>query len=106
MTKEKDDLSLFGLCFHGEYVEIVTSLYQKNIEGDETGVIDQTLPIVLKGYILDMDDEYYYLGNTPEEISKAVKKEAVKYIEIISEQNVFDQILEDFPTPGTKEEQN
>lgn len=103
MDKEQD---LFYLTFIDEFVEILIPIYQKNIEGDENGVSDQTLPLVIQGYIIDMDHNRIYLGDTPEEITHSLFRDDAKLIRIIKETNPYDDILEHMPTPENKEEEN
>ena len=100
--KKEETTSLFHLSFVGELVEILMPLYRKNVQGNEEGIMDQTIPIVVQGYILDADDEFLYLGDTPEEITKGIKREDVRYIEVIKEANPYDEVLDNMPTPNGK----
>ncbi len=62
--------------------------------------------IKVQGFILDMDDEFYYLGNTPEEIVRAVKRENVVYIEILNPDNEYRAILDEMEVPKDEAEKN
>lgn len=109
MIKKKKDTGftdLFMTNFVGEYVEMLCNFYERHAFQNEEGAADDTFPSVVNGYILDMDDEYYYMGNTPEFVHKAIKKSQVRYIEVVQEQSVYDKILDDMHTPNRKEEEN
>lgn len=88
----------FKSIFIGEYVEILTK-----IAVYEDG---EALPLVIHGYILEIDDNLVYLGDTPLEIKSAVKREDIGYIEITEPMNIFEEILEQFPIPENKHEEN
>lgn len=105
MSSEKNP-SLFHLTFIGEYVEILTCFYQKHIEGNQDSISEQTVPIVIQGYILDIDDEFYYIGNNPSEVVRAIRKQDARAFEILQPKNVFDEILEHMPVPENKDSEN
>jgi len=94
-----DKEEIFNLIFIGEYVEIVTKLSQRKVQGDEDGVSDETLPLVLVGYVLDRDDEFLYMGDTPDQIVGGIKRCDISYIKIIQEQNPYDEIMDSTPDP-------
>ena len=73
MTKKKS--TVFYDSFIGEYV-IVFLRDNKNMEA-------------LTGYLLDMDDSYYLLGQTPDQISQAIKIEDVKYVTVTDPSEVI-----------------
>lgn len=102
-TKEPD---LFHLTFIGEFVEILTPIYQKKIQGNEDGVSDETIPIVIQGYILDMDADRLYLGDSPEEITQSVLKVDARIIRIVKVANPYDEILDSLDAPSKKESIN
>lgn len=104
--KKKSEPSLFHLTFIGEFVEILTPMYQKKIQGNEEGVTDETIPIVIQGFILDMDDERLYLGDSPEEITQAVMKSDARIIRIVKANNPYDEILDSLDAPMKKENIN
>lgn len=104
--KEEADFDLFHITFIGEFVEILTPIYRKHIQGDESGVSDETIPIVLQGYILDIDDTYLYVGDTPEAITQAVFKNDARIIRIVKEQNPYDDMLDQMEMPNKREDVN
>lgn len=79
----------FFLTFVGELVEILASFPHKNSE----------LPISVIGYVLDADKEYYYLGDTPDEITQAVQRSKVVHIQIVEPFNPALAALENMDMP-------
>lgn len=100
-----DKTSLFEWTFLNKFVEILTPIYRKHIQGNEEGVSDETIPIVLQGYLINIDKERLYLGDTPDEINQAVFKEDVRIIRVVKEDNSYDEIMDSMPD-GKKENMN
>jgi len=44
-----------------------------------------TLPLVTYGYLVDEDDDYFYLGHTPHQLNQVVRKDKIVHIEVSSE---------------------
>lgn len=101
--KQPTPTDVFSMVFLMEHVEILTKVRLN--QGIETpdGIVDHESPLVVQGYILDVDDEYYYIGTTVEEVTEAVKKDVVDHISIIKVKDNFDEILDDMPTPTKKD---
>jgi hypothetical protein len=96
-TPNKDISDIFWSTFVGEYVEIACE-FETTTSGK--------LPVALQGYLLDADEEYYFLGKNPIEISSTVKRDKIAYIEIIEDVDQATMILEEMPVPETEEENN
>lgn len=98
--------SLFQTTFIGEYVEITTnhtySFSEETADGYNTGTAISTI----RGYLLEFDDEYYYLGDNPNAIFKVIRKAPGMIIEIIDENRTFEKILDDMPIPNNESENN
>lgn len=98
--------NLFNITFIGEYVEIgmnLTDTYStETAEGYQSG----TALATLRGYLLEVDDEYYYIGETPDAVEKAIRKEHVLTIDIVDQDKVFDKILEELDTPEDRSKSN
>lgn len=98
--------SVFGLSFEGEYVHIITKIKtRRQYTNTESGeVIDEVAPLTIQGFVLDMDDKFFYLGEDPMLISKAIKITSVSYIEISKPKSAYDDILDSIGnTPQEKE---
>jgi hypothetical protein len=83
LTKKASDI--FTVTFLGEYVEIVC----------KTGENEQG-QLIVKGYLLDVDNDYYYIGHNPLEVSGAVKKDLVGVITITEDVDPMMEALETF----------
>ena len=69
--------------FIGRHVSILLRHGNITTSVSEAGVqIDETPLIVNDGYILGMDEQYFYLGDSPEGISSAVNRSDVSVITI------------------------
>jgi hypothetical protein len=88
----------FFLAFIGELVEMVIPLSDMISEGT----------ITTKGYLLDYNDEYYFLGETPDEISHCVPRHNPKprLIQVLSPENEYQEILEEMEVPKNEREKN
>lgn len=86
----------FFLTFIGELVEISGSF------------VDTNTKAVLKliGFVLDADDEFYYLGDTPEEITQAIRRDKVFYIQILQPINPYLEKLKSLEIPEDETKQN
>ena len=82
----------FFLTFIGEFVEVAGSFFHGEVE----------VPIRIQGYILDSDDQFYFLGDTPEEISSAIRKTSVVYIEIVEDNPMKDALRDWEPDSEVK----
>lgn len=56
--------------FSGSFVSIIV----KNMRGSGQDKINN---LALGGYLLDECEEYYYIGETPMEVTAAIKKDSV-----------------------------
>lgn len=78
--------------FHGRYVSVIT----KSIRGSqmiEEGVVAEG-NVIIEGFLLDEDDEYYYFGKQEDKIDDSLLREdIVRMYESSSEiDNVFKMI--------------
>lgn len=95
MSKESDNKeNLFYSTFIGELVELTTQFR----------VGDSQVVGSLTAYILDVDEDYYYLGDSPEEVSSVVKKEAIYSIMITKNKSWKEVMLDELgDKPSTDE---
>lgn len=100
MKKKNEFESLFALNFIGQEVEFLTSLRHRSTQENEEGIFAEESPIAFRGFLLDVDEQYYYIGSSADEISKAIKKTFVIGIELVKYKNQYDEILDNFSTEG------
>lgn len=100
---KKKPNELFFQVFIGEVVSITTTIKSSETLQLEEETVQVDIPNTFDGYLLDVDDEYYYLGETSKEISKAVRKDQSISIEIAQLKTAFDAILDEMDEPEEKD---
>lgn len=103
--KQKEEFTTFHLAFVGETVIITTNLTGQMTHNNESGTLTESFPVFYEGILLDLDEDFYYIG-TPEEIQQAVRKTSVVHIMISSEKDVHDTILDNLAVPNRREDIN
>jgi len=98
--------STFFLAFCGQPVTITVTLTSNVNFQDENGVTVESMPIFYEGILLDYDTDYLYLGETPNEITQAVKKSLIAHIIVKEDKHVFDEILDQMGGPTRNEDVN
>lgn len=98
MSKEE---SRFFLTFIGEMVMITTDIATKAEMTSEEGTMYEEGPLRLQGFLLDEDDKFYYLGGSPDNVTDAIKKIAVKHIKIIPARTQADDIFDGMEPEGS-----
>lgn len=72
--------------FCGEYVEIKLNKDSKQSVDVGGKIVTVHSQNAIRGFLVDEDDEYYYIGHNPQTFSHAVKKQYIMHISITSEQ--------------------
>jgi len=88
MKKKTTGNSLFYQVFVGEFVEMMTTQRTIITEQHEDQLVSSEHPWTVRGYLLDEDDQYYYIGIEPTEIVDAIKKEFVINVSISSAEEI------------------
>lgn len=70
MSKAKKPSSSLYQTFVGSYIRLV-------VKGINITEGDRSSNMMFGGYLLDEDDDYYFLGQTPEAVYAAVRKSDV-----------------------------
>jgi hypothetical protein len=100
MSKRSSTLQNY---FIGEYVTLILTQETSITSESEEGIIEQSIPLTGEGYLIDMDDMFYYLGVEPEVVSCAVKRKHVLQIVLTDPANPYDQILDAMPEAEEKD---
>lgn len=98
--RKKSKSAGFYNIFVGEYVELTTLLpYSESAQNMEQA---QSISTFLKraGYLLDIDEAFYYIGETPNSVSRAIRIEQVAEIAIAKQKTIEDEILDEFNPDG------
>lgn len=100
--KTTKELTPFEEIFLGEYVEILIKM--KNFATEETheGIRQMESSTIVKGYVLGVDEKYYYLGNVlVEGVTHAIAHSEVILMTLSEPKDKYSQILDDFSDEDT-----
>lgn len=87
-------------CFTGEFVRIVLTKDNKSSVQFGQGVKTVYAPMLIEGFLIDEDDDYFFVGFEPEIVWRAVKKDQVVLIEMADPNEEMAHELNDaVPTP-------
>lgn len=108
MTKKQasEPAQTFVLSFIGEYVNIVTDIMIAEYTNTEEGAVEQNAPMVARGYMLDSDSDYVYLGEDPFEITQAIQKKRIVLVQREVKTSAYDDLLNGMPDPKKNEDIN
>lgn len=96
--------SLLFINFIGENVEIMLDLNSSAVAEVDSNVLNESSPIVVRGYLLDTDDEYYFLGSDGVNITTAIKRKNVIAISLYQEKSMYEELFENLPVPSKKDQ--
>lgn len=103
-TKKKKKKNVdFTLTFLGEFVELSTLLPYSESSATETQSVSINTTLRRTGYLLDIDEFFYYLGESPTEIERAIRIDQVVEIAIVKVTTDADEILDRFDGSGMPE---
>lgn len=107
-TKDVQDSEVFLLSFVGEYVQVLTDFVLNASQVNETadGALvseDTSHPLIVEGYMLDSDDCYIYLGPTSDQISQAIKKDRVIFIQVLENKDAFSTLMDSLNTKSKRD---
>jgi hypothetical protein len=85
--------------FIGSYVDVVTDLSTKTIQGTEESFVETNQPLIFSGYLVDYDEEYLCLGSDPEVIDRVLRRTSALGIEFSDPKDDKDELLEEFDIP-------
>jgi len=90
-TTDSDD-RLF-LTFAGEYVTVMTRQNISEAIETEVGLANASTPFTITGYLLDFDSKFYYLGESPDQVTTAIATTEVVLMQEVRQLDVYDSIL-------------
>lgn len=68
--------------FQTKYCLLLTKMLITDLEETPEGYIPVQKPIKVLGYLIDQDDEYFYVGESVLNITQAIKKTDIVHIEL------------------------
>lgn len=105
-TQDGDKMDFYEV-FVGEYVQLSTHLTEQEVVETEDGMeFGASEPLTMMGYLVDMDDDFYFLGDEDGDIEEAVKRSEVWRIQIIDPEELIQKALENIPVPDDKDQIN
>jgi hypothetical protein len=102
----KEVQQTFLLSFIGEYVNVVTDIMITDFATSEESQMEQNAPMVSRGYMLDCDSDYLYLGEDPFEITQAVQRKRIVLIQREIKNSAYTEMLNNMADPKKKEDIN
>lgn len=99
----KKKSNLFYNIFVGEYVIFITKLSTKKVQQTEDQIYEENTPIALEGFLLDMDDQYFYVGQDSDEVVSAIKRDEVIQVQITNPYDALEEALNSMPDPTDTE---
>lgn len=105
-TGNENEINTFFLAFIGQEVIITVKSNTTVNFTDEQGHTLETMPVFYEGVLLDKDEDYYYLGAGPNEITQAVKKTEVMHIMVKPNKDIYEEVLDSMPDPESDEDVN
>jgi len=100
MTKKKNNkLDLIDNSFLGEYIRLILEPVTRlsHAKGDE--MIDSETNIAIDGYLLEKDDNYFYLGSTAGSVTQAIRRDLVMIIQTELDKDEYSEYLDKLETP-------
>jgi len=79
-----EESSLFFMIFAGEFIEITTTEKTVLTNQNEDGTIESgEYPLGVKGFLLDEDENFLFIGKTESEVSDAIAKSHIFTVSLI-----------------------
>lgn len=103
---KKRNLSSFESVFLGEFVTVFTTINTSSMTQQDETIRESNSPLAFEGFLIDTDESYYYLGQTPKEASMAIKVDTVLSVIISEPKNKYDELLDDIGDEPDESELN
>lgn len=78
--------TMFYDLFIGEWVDVITKVSIEIAEHSEAGMSSSKTPMVLSGYVIDIDENNIYLGPELYTVSQAVRKDEYVSIQVVEKE--------------------
>jgi hypothetical protein len=93
MDNKQEILSSFLIAFGGQLVTVTTSMNVSTTYSDRM----EAAPILYDGILLEVDNDYVYLGESINEITSAIKKTHIIHICVKNELSGIDDLFNSMP---------
>lgn len=101
-----EQIDTFVLAFMGEFVNVITDIMIVDYAQNDVQTLEQNAPMVVKGFLLDSDNNYLYLGDNPLEVSQAIAKNRITVVQIERKKSKYEEMLDEMGDPNKKEDIN
>lgn len=102
----QDEKLQFYSIFIGEYVQMMTNIIVSGHQQIGEDVFECQDAIKVRGWLVDMDDKYFYFGTKRGDILQSLKQDSVVHIAIVDATDPEQDVLNAMPDPETEEEIN
>ena len=93
--------------FAGEFVEIVLGIeVPSSINIQEDHHHELRMPLILNGFLMDIDDQFIYLSNNGEEVDQAFPVNELKHIQVIQLKDAATEMLDMVEAPDDDKSYN
>lgn len=96
------DPGTFFLAFVGQHVIITLDVMSSVTDGTVT----ESLPVFYEGILLDFDQESFYLGETPNQITQEIPRNRRINVRLSNDDEVTKEFLNQIPRPENESEIN
>jgi hypothetical protein len=103
---QSDEIDTFVLAFMGEFVSIITDIMIIEYNQSEVQTLEQNAPMIAQGFLLDIDNNFFYLGDNPLEVTQAISKNRVTMVRIDRKKSKYEEMLEELGDPNKREDIN
>lgn len=98
MKKKLPQASGFFSIFVGELMALTLKLKLTGQEASDDGSVSMSEePLQIMGYLLEEDENYYFLGEDPRQATVAVKKDEVMFAMVVQPADIEDSVLDGIP---------
>lgn len=109
MENGMPDNENFYSIFIGEYIQATTDVMVESHEQIGEDIFAVRQPLLVRGYLLDADLDYLFMGPSIGEIAKvtqSVQRSRVVHVMIIDPNSELDTLLDRLPVPDEEKEVN
>ncbi len=101
-----EQIDTFVLAFMGEFVNVITDIMIVDYAQNDLQTLEQNAPMIARGFLLDADNNYLYLGDNPLEVSQAISKARITMVQIERKKSKYEEMLDEMGDPDKKEDIN
>jgi len=101
-----ENIDTFVLAFMGELVNVITDIMIVDYTQNDDNTLEQNAPMVARGYLLDSDENYLYLGDNPLEVSQAIARSRITMVQIDRKKSKYEELLDEMGDPNKREDIN